>query len=190
MRWTAPATTTTSPRSRNRRTVRRPRRGGPAANPRPPPGSRRPAPVSPNCQNGFRCPRRTCSPPRWCAACAGTGNRPTTPKRRSRTFCADAQARPVAARTRRPRAHRCALGYPCAVTRSMWASEVGQHRVGCLDLGPVADSVVEHHHVGIGDDLEVALRHVPPEFGSTGPSISRIGTDVCRIARTHRLRWA
>jgi hypothetical protein len=39
--------------------------------------------------------------------------------------------------------------------------KVLKHRVRRLDLGPVADFVVEHHDVGIRDDLEVALRHVP-----------------------------
>ena len=66
-------TTETTGGRRSRRTGRRLRRAGPGASPRPPPGWRRPAPVWPNCRNGFRCRRRTSSPPRWCAGCAGTG---------------------------------------------------------------------------------------------------------------------
>jgi ribonuclease D len=75
-----PASPRTCRRRRSRRPDRRPPRGGRAASPRPPPDWRPRGRVSPNCRNGFRCRRRTCSPPTRCAGCAGTGNRcPTSP---------------------------------------------------------------------------------------------------------------
>ncbi len=73
---------------RSRRTDRRLRRDGPVANPRRRRGWRRLGPVLSNCRNGFRCRRRTSSPPRWCAGCAGTGSRSRTPRRRSTSSCA------------------------------------------------------------------------------------------------------
>ena len=39
--------------------------------------------------------------------------------------------------------------------------EVRQHRLRRLDLRPVPDVVGEHHHVGVGNHLGVALGHVP-----------------------------
>jgi hypothetical protein len=51
---------------------RRRRRAGLDANPKQPHGWKPPGPVWPNCRSGFRCRRRTSSPPRSCAGCAGT----------------------------------------------------------------------------------------------------------------------
>ena len=73
---------------RSRRTGHHRRHAGVGASRRPRCDWRPPARGSPNCHNGFRCRQRTWSPPRWYGGCAGTGNRSTTPRRRSTTSCA------------------------------------------------------------------------------------------------------
>ena len=47
--------------------------------------------------------------------------------------------------------------------------EVRQHRVGRLDLRPVPDVVVEHHDVGIRDDLQIALAPYAARVRVDGP---------------------
>ena len=84
----ARARTAEPPKRRSRRTGRRQRRAGLGASPRRRNGWKLRAQVWPNCRNGFRCRRRTSSPPRSCAGSAGIGSRSTTPRRRSTSSCA------------------------------------------------------------------------------------------------------